>query len=256
MLRVRYPSDRWALFDEVREGTGYNAGGSCDAMAFGLWPSYGLEIHGFEIKVSRADFLNELRNPDKAEAFRRYCDRWWLVAASRTIVKDDLPAGWGMLWPRSGSLVVSRGAPELTPEPMPREMMAAVFRRAAEGYADQDAAKKRYQEGLEAGRDRGRYDRERLEDQLERLSSEVAAFQEASGVDISKGWGRTGAKIGAAVDTVLNLRQRHSGLDGLTNRAKALERGAAEMGQMIRELEQQARALGLKQAELELEGDE
>jgi len=30
-----------------------------------LWPSGGLEIHGHEVKVSRSDWLRELKEPEK-----------------------------------------------------------------------------------------------------------------------------------------------------------------------------------------------
>ncbi|QTV79468.1 hypothetical protein [Microbacterium sp. NIBRBAC000506063] len=52
-------------------------------------------VHGFEVKVSRADWLTELRDPEKAEAWARYCHYFWLVVADKTIVHDDLPDGWG-----------------------------------------------------------------------------------------------------------------------------------------------------------------
>ena len=61
-------------------------------------------IHGFEVKVSRSDWLTELRDPEKAEAWARYCHYFWLVAADRSIVRDDLPDGWGLLVPHGTSL--------------------------------------------------------------------------------------------------------------------------------------------------------
>lgn len=113
MLREKFKGSDWALFEEVRDATGYGASRSCDAIAMNLWPSKGLELHGFEIKANRADWLNELRDPDKSAVFRQFCDRWWLVAASKTVIKNDLPEGWGLLYPRGGKLVTSRGAPKI-----------------------------------------------------------------------------------------------------------------------------------------------
>lgn len=87
-------------------------------------------IHGHEVKVSRSDWLAELRDPTKAEAWARHCHHWWLVAP-REVVRDDLPAGWGLLVPWRGSLRVAVQATRRDPEPMPVTMLAALARAVA-----------------------------------------------------------------------------------------------------------------------------
>ncbi len=56
-------------------------------------------VHGFEIKVSRADWLTEHRTAgEKSEAWRSYCNYWWMVVPEQGIVKpEELPEGWGLL---------------------------------------------------------------------------------------------------------------------------------------------------------------
>lgn len=61
-------------------------------------------IHGFEVKVSRSDWLAELADPTKAEAWARHCHYFWLVASDKSIVRGDLPEGWGLLVPHGPSL--------------------------------------------------------------------------------------------------------------------------------------------------------
>lgn len=61
-------------------------------------------IHGFEVKVSRSDWLSELADPTKAEAWAQHCHYFWLVASDKAIVRDDLPDGWGLLVPHGRSL--------------------------------------------------------------------------------------------------------------------------------------------------------
>src|ERR1035437_8757229 len=78
-LQVRYKSDAYALFPQVRETTGSACTRTADAIAFGLWPSRGMEVEGFEIKISRGDWLRELKSPSKAEGIFQFCDRWWIV---------------------------------------------------------------------------------------------------------------------------------------------------------------------------------
>lgn len=64
------------------------------------------EILGFEVKVSRSDWLSELKKPEKADSLARYCDRWYLVISDPKIVKDgELPPTWGLLCRKGDRLV-------------------------------------------------------------------------------------------------------------------------------------------------------
>ena len=77
-------SPRWATFPAVRNATGFaRQVRTADAIAMALWPSMGLELHGFEIKSHRHDWLRELKKPDKADAIAKHCNRWWIVAGRR-----------------------------------------------------------------------------------------------------------------------------------------------------------------------------
>lgn len=73
-LRKRYSAPGWAVFEEIPNVTGYDADRRADALALGVWPSHGYVFHGFEIKSSRADWLRELQDPTKSDAFSKYCD--------------------------------------------------------------------------------------------------------------------------------------------------------------------------------------
>lgn len=138
---------RWAYAEHVKSATGYTPSASpaaqrlriADAIALDCWPSSGMEIHGHEVKVSRSDWLAELRDPDKAEAFRLHVDRWWLVVPDRAIVRDDLPEGWGLMvaTPGEGARVVKR-ASRLSPVDFPRPMLAALMRAVAATSARRD----------------------------------------------------------------------------------------------------------------------
>jgi len=80
-LAKRFPAPAWALISQVRNSTGYSGDRTCDAIAVSRWPSRGLELHGFEIKCSRGDWLGELRRPDKADKMFKYFDRWEAVCS-------------------------------------------------------------------------------------------------------------------------------------------------------------------------------
>lgn len=140
-LNNRYASSngngiRYARAEHVRVTAGFDARRTCDYMALDLWPGgYGAKrtgpmLHGHEVKVSRSDWLTELRDPDKAEAFRRYCDYWWLVVSEASIVKvGELPSGWGLMVASGDSArVVARAERNLAVEPMNRDVQATFAR--------------------------------------------------------------------------------------------------------------------------------
>ena len=80
LLREKYKAPEYAYLTEVRNATGYSRRDTyADGIAMSLWPSRGLEVMGFEIKVSRSDLLQELRALNKSAPIQKYCDRWHLV---------------------------------------------------------------------------------------------------------------------------------------------------------------------------------
>ena len=135
LLRKRYQHPEWALCFEVANATGTNARRYADAVAMNLFPSRGLSIHGFEIKVSKSDFMNEIANPEKSAAVQQYCDHWWIVAPASAVDESLLPKTWGWLRVDTGKLVQVKGAPDLEAKPVTRAFMAALVRRANEADA-------------------------------------------------------------------------------------------------------------------------
>lgn len=130
-MSKRWADPEYALMWEVAEATGMNSGRRADAVIVSLWPSRGLEIHGVEIKISRADWRREAADPTKAEAISKYCDRWW-VHTSPDVVDDisDMPPAWGLReW--NGSRWKTRKEAEKTEaQPVTRQFLASLLRRA------------------------------------------------------------------------------------------------------------------------------
>lgn len=205
LLRARYPIKTHALLFEVRNDAGFHANRSCDAIAMGLWPSRGLKLAGFEIKRSRADWLKEYREPEKAEAFQQFCDEWWIVAGDVKIVQpDELPENWGLLVAQGNRLLCQKQAPKLIPAPLDRGILAALLKRAID--QERGPIKTARDEGFAAGQ---RYQRELEEqrrqdgrDELGQLRKVVQDFERASGVTLTQY--SDGAKIGTAVKLVLD----------------------------------------------------
>lgn len=138
-------NDRWIRAEHVRNGVGFygynEKTGKCDDyrglriadfIAIDTHQSKGLEVHGHEVKVSRSDWLHELADPSKADAFKRYCNRWWLVVPDASIVRPgELPDGWGLLALRSGALHAFHRAPTLDPLPIPKPIWISLMRSAS-----------------------------------------------------------------------------------------------------------------------------
>lgn len=104
---------RWVYAEKVYD---YRWGSEVDAVALdglavphaelpagpdGSWHRLPLrpDVHGFEVKVSRSDWLRELRTEGgKSHPWRSRCSHWWIVVPDRGIVRDgELPDGWGLL---------------------------------------------------------------------------------------------------------------------------------------------------------------
>ena len=134
-------SMRYAYAEQVPSKTSWVTR-RLDFMAMDMWPSSGLDLHGFEVKCSRSDWLTELRDPSKAEEFKQFMDRWWLVVSDRAFVKPgELPEDWGLLaLDKRGSLRTATFAPRLTPAPMPKKMLAGLL-RATQKTAQREAVR-------------------------------------------------------------------------------------------------------------------
>lgn len=122
------PSHR--VFFEVSNDTGIKAARWIDALAVGIWPSTGHEIIGIEIKVSRSDWQREMKEPAKAQSLMRFCTRWFLACPDGLVKPEELPATWGMLALKDGTIRTKVPAKLLEPEPLTAGFMMAVLRQA------------------------------------------------------------------------------------------------------------------------------
>lgn len=143
LLAARYTSiregtyaDRWVRAEHVKSHLSFASKRVIDFIAADKWPGhpYGssLALHGHEVKVSRSDWLTELRDPEKSEAFRRYMHHWWLVVPDKSIVKPgELPTGWGLMTIAGGKLRAVTKAPRYEPEPLPLDLSISFAAAAA-----------------------------------------------------------------------------------------------------------------------------
>lgn len=218
-LRARFCAPEWAIMFEVGDGTGMNQRRWADAVAMNLWPSRGLEIHGFEVKASRSDWLRELKNPAKAESIQRYCDRWWIVAPPGVVKDGELPPTWGLYEAKDGKIKQTVAAPVLNTQPVDRGFVAAMLRRASEVDHGEVRAAVDAQVAAARANDEKRIEREiasrtRNHEEMRKAIDEI---EQVSGVKI-KAWSSS-KEIGRAVKLVLDTGalQTYGGIQWLRN---------------------------------------
>ena len=183
-LRLMYNAQAYALFREVGNSTGFKCQRHADALIMSLWPSRGMEIIGFEIKVSRTDWLKELAHPEKADPIAGYCDRWAIAVGDEEIVKvGELPPTWGLLVPSSsGGLRWKTPAPSNEqPKPIDRNFLAAVLRcapgsRIGEDFELRKARDEAFVAGEKSGRDSEARKHQYAKEAFDRLATQVESI--------------------------------------------------------------------------------
>lgn len=237
LLSLRYPAPAWAIFFEVASGVGRGGGRYADALAMSLFPSRGLDFHGFEIKHNRKDWLSELKRPEKADRIASYCDFWWLVLGNEGIAKkEEIPSTWGVLVDEDGQLVQKKAPKRLKSRAPDRFFIAALLRRANEmaeraerrmedEFSSKKAVQKAYDQGVKKGEQDAREDADIAHREHEALKRNLADFEHASGIKIDM-W--NGGRIGEAVERLRGLK-KSTAAEELDQAAETLERAAQEL---------------------------
>lgn len=206
-LQGTFSAPAYITLQEVRDATGFDGVRTADAIAVSLYRSRGKAIWGFEMKVSRSDWLHELKQPEKAESIMRYCDHWALVVPNKDIVKPgELPATWGMYVAQKNRLKCVVPCPKLDPLPMSITMLTALIYNVDHSHkmADKNKLEAEYNRGYEAGSRRD-YDKG-WESNFHNLQERVHLYEQASGLSIEYGWHRA-EKVGEIVKAILEGKQ-------------------------------------------------
>lgn len=93
----KWRNKRWLFLRELRVGTGHSNSQSIDAFVMDAYPSGGMYRTAFEVKVSRADFCREIRQPQKRREAMRYSNYFYFVAPSGMLKVEDIPIDCGLI---------------------------------------------------------------------------------------------------------------------------------------------------------------
>jgi hypothetical protein len=98
-LNNRFSAPEWVFLDELSLVPGFIRNRRADAVALNCWASgkWGLSFIGFEIKVSRSDFLHELKHPAKRKETYLDVDGIFFATPKGLVAKAEVPADCGLI---------------------------------------------------------------------------------------------------------------------------------------------------------------
>lgn len=125
--------EEWTVHDEVgltRYGTGQGA--LVDVLCVRAWSGRpkGHERHGIEIKVSRSDFLREIKSR-KWETWRPYVHRFYFAAPAGLLKLDEIPDGCGLIVADGNGCRKLVDPPRRDAQPLPEGVWVELARRAS-----------------------------------------------------------------------------------------------------------------------------
>ena len=208
LVRKRFPSNEYALMEEVSNDAGFNRSRSADYIAVNLWPSRGLSVNGIELKSFRNDWLNELKNPKKAEAIFKYCDYFWLLTTDDTIAKiEEIPATWGWLCVKKGKITTMKEAPKQNPEPLSRGFVCAMLKRACDrtNYIHKDSIQSHIDAQVSMATERAKSDLGWKIKKAEELLQQVGTFEDITGLKFGeRTWMYSVKELSESIRFVIN----------------------------------------------------
>lgn len=203
MLLNKYCPPQFATFLEVGSSTG-GAAAYADAVSYNLYRSTGHEITGFEIKVSRGDWLNELKQPWKSDTIMQYCDRWWLVAPKGVANIEEIPKAWGFFEVVNGKFFTRKRAPQLEGgKVIDPGFIASLLRRSTEDVVPRKTVWEQREKAKEEARREFTDQIETSKKKLEEYKKNVNEWEKASGLRVFGDYSRSSRELGTVVRFVL-----------------------------------------------------
>ena len=140
-------AQEWIVLFEVRTSTGYTRdsarafkdaeGRFIDAVVLNCWSSKNYKRIAFEIKVSRNDFMNEVKDPYKRLKGTIFFDEFYFIAPTGVIPKDLVPKECGLMECNDEGLIrIVKPAPSNEPPPFSNTMLLSIIRRAYQQGGD------------------------------------------------------------------------------------------------------------------------
>ena len=128
-----------------------------DALVIGNWPSRDPDIHGFEIKSARPNWISELSDPGKADVPATYCDTWSLLTYPGIADPSEIPDMWGH-HVLDGHITTLKAPKKLSPKPITRDFLFTILDKMSKQAAqnvETISMEKDYDRGFADGKEAG-----------------------------------------------------------------------------------------------------
>jgi hypothetical protein len=227
----RYPQDQgWVAMEEV---TPPRCQRRFDLIAINGWESGNREVHGVEIKVSRSDFLAEMKDPAKSKPLAALCNRYWLACPPGVAEANEVPASWGMLVVHDSQVRQAKAAPDLDPVPWSDATWRCMLWRCAQRTTTRRELSIAESAGYERRRREDEAAQIRRESEAKRRAeaeqSRIKIWEDATGVAITR-WISDGQLMGIArIAQRLHELQRSKLADEIEQRGAHLAEIAADL---------------------------
>lgn len=208
-----------------------------DGLAVGCYATHGWPILGFEVKVSRSDWLAELSDPAKSDVLFARCDEWYIVAPEGIVQRDEVPVPWGWIRVSARGCRVMKPAPKHGPAQVDREFCLRLLFKRDEWWCEEVGRRLREQAGRfeeriagaeKAAQEKAASAYSAAPAELERLRRAVDDFESASGIRIRE-YGDN-SKIGKSASLVRELvRQGRYCRENVVIRAQQVIEAAEEL---------------------------
>jgi len=181
LCQRRYCGPEWFTLPEVPPTKG--ALNRLDMVAWNLFSSRGLTVHGIEIKASRSDWLRELKAPQKSEHTHAMVESFYVAAPQGVVLLEEVPTEWGFLEIRGERLFTPKKAPRRARGDYDLAELAGILRRIMSTWTDPATsirlrreshdARRLAMDDLKEDRERCRKYQEEAEERLRALRDEV-----------------------------------------------------------------------------------
>lgn len=127
-LATAHPYPEWSSFQELRI---LNGSRRIDFWTISAYPSGAYRAVAYEVKATRADFLNELKHPEKRLDAEECAHECWFAMPTGIAKPEEIPENWGLMVMSEGMRFRRvKQATQREIGPLPHYLTAAVARAA------------------------------------------------------------------------------------------------------------------------------
>lgn len=233
LVARRYEPPEWFTLREVPPNKG--AARHLDLVAWNTFSSRGLRVDGIEVKVSRSDWLRELKNAEKAERTFAMVERFFVAAPESVVKLDELPPEWGLIEVRGERLFNVRVPAVRERGPYSKGEVVGIMRRVQATWYETEKVRA-LQHQLETANDRARasFDEERVRLQQKRQAADAELLRLRELIGVHE-WSKD--QIEKCGEFRALLARFGDGKDALAQARRGAERGIAELQSLIHAVE-------------------